>query len=68
MVPEKSVELFARGIETGDNRLIAGVHFPTDLVAGRRAAVAIAVALAANPTYQADLAAAKMELRTALGF
>jgi len=67
MVPEKSVELFARGIETGDNRVIAGVHFPTDLVAGRRAAVAIAVALAANPTYQADLAAAKVELRTVLG-
>jgi hypothetical protein len=29
--------------------------------------VAIAVALAANPTYQADLAAAKVELRTVLG-
>ena len=67
MVPEKSGELFARGIETGDNRVVAGVHFPTDLVAGRRAAVVIAVALAANPTYQADLAAAKVELRSVLG-
>lgn len=67
IVPEKSAELFARGDETGDNRVIAGVHYPTDLAAGRRAAAAIAVALAANPGYQADLAAAKVELRAALG-
>jgi acid phosphatase (class A) len=66
MLPEKSAELFARGDETGDNRVISGVHFPTDLIAGRRTAVAIAVALFANPTYQADFAAAKSELRTAL--
>jgi acid phosphatase (class A) len=66
MVPEKSAELFARGDETGDNRIVVGVHFPSDLIAGRRTAVAIAVVLTANPAYQADLAAAKSELRAAL--
>ncbi|MFT4119184.1 acid phosphatase [Bradyrhizobium sp.] len=66
IVPEKSAEIFARGHETGDNRVIAGVHYPTDLAAGRQAAVAIAVALWSAPTYREDLAAATAELRAAL--
>ena len=67
MLPEKATELFRRGDETGDNRVIVGVHFPTDLAAGRETAMAIAVLLATNPTYQADFAAAKAEVRAALG-
>jgi acid phosphatase (class A) len=67
IIPEKSAEIFARGQETGDNRVIAGVHYPTDLAAGRQAAVAIATTLWSTAAYKDDLASAKAELRAALG-
>jgi acid phosphatase (class A) len=67
MVPEKSAALFARGREFGDDRVILGVHFPTDIEAGRLTATAIAAALLENAALQTELAAAKAELRQALG-
>jgi acid phosphatase (class A) len=65
LLPEKSATIFARGRETGDNRVIAGVHFPSDLDSGRQAAAAIAAALWATPGFQSDLAAARTELQSA---
>jgi acid phosphatase (class A) len=67
MVPEKSAALFARGREFGDDRLILGVHFPTDIEAGRLAATAIAAELMENAGFVTEFAAAKAELRQALG-
>src|SRR5258708_16315871 len=40
MVPEKRAEIFARGWEYGENRLVAGVHFPSDIESGRISAPA----------------------------
>lgn len=65
ILPEKSAVLFARGRETGDNRVIAGVHFPSDLEGGRQAAAAVAAALWTAPGFHHDLAAARTELRSA---
>jgi acid phosphatase (class A) len=67
MVPEKSAELFARGREFGDERVTLGVHFPSDIEAGRFAATAIATALMQNPAFIKEFAEAKSELRRALG-
>ena len=67
MVPEKSAALFARGREAGDNRLVLGVHYPTDVEAGRLLATAIATALFQNSTFLEDFTEAKAELRQALG-
>jgi acid phosphatase (class A) len=67
MVPEKSAALYARGRELGDDRVVVGVHFPTDVEAGRLAATALAAALMENAVFQTELAAAKAELRQALG-
>jgi acid phosphatase (class A) len=67
MVPEKRAALFARGLELGDDRVILGVHFPTDIEAGRLAATAIAAALMENAAFKPEFAAAKAELRQALG-
>lgn len=67
LIPEKSTQFFARGRETGDNRLLAGVHFPSDIEAGRQAAVAVAFALSQAPGYRSDLEAARSELRSVLG-
>src|SRR2546423_173969 len=35
MVPEKRRELFARGWDYGESRVVGGVHFPTDVESGR---------------------------------
>jgi membrane-associated phospholipid phosphatase len=44
MIPEKIAALFARGREAGYNRLVLGVHYPTDVEAGRLLATAVATA------------------------
>jgi acid phosphatase (class A) len=67
MVPEKSAELFARGREYGENRIVAGVHYPTDVEAGRLSATAIAAALMQNDRFMKDFNEAKAELRQTLG-
>lgn len=68
LVPEKAAELMARGLEYGDNRVLAGVHYPTDVEASRRVAAATAATLLANPTFNAELAIVKDELRRGLGY
>jgi acid phosphatase (class A) len=67
MLPEKSESLFARGREYGENRVLAGVHFLTDIEAGRVAATAMAVAFMQNEAFMKDFAEAKAELRRELG-
>ncbi len=68
MLPEKRAELFARGWQFGENRVIAGVHFPTDVEASRIDATVMVYAMMQNPQFQQDFAAAKAELRSALGY
>jgi|SoimicmetaTmtLMB_FD_contig_31_11273405_length_1247_multi_3_in_0_out_0_2 acid phosphatase (class A) len=67
MVPEKSAAIYARGREFGDNRLILGVHYPSDVEAGRFAAIAVATGLLQSPAFMKDFVEAKAELRQALG-
>jgi acid phosphatase (class A) len=67
MVPEKAAALFARGREAGDNRLVLGVHYPTDVEAGRLLATAVAAALFQNPVFLKDFEEARTEVRKALG-
>jgi acid phosphatase (class A) len=67
MVPEESAKIFMRGREYGQNRVVDGVHYPTDIEAGRIDGTLIAAALMQNPKFQRDFAVAKAEVRTALG-
>jgi acid phosphatase (class A) len=66
MVPEKRAELFARGWDIGWSRVLGGVHYPSDLEAGRILAELIADELTENARFRADFAAARAELRAAL--
>jgi acid phosphatase (class A) len=66
MVPERRAQLMTRAEEYANNRVVAGVHYPSDIESGRMAATAFAAALFASPAFQTDLAAAKAELRQAL--
>ena len=67
MVPEKAAALYARGRELGDDRVILGVHFPSDIEAGRLAATGLAAALMLDSAFLKEFTAAKAELRQALG-
>lgn len=67
MVPERRAQILARADEYAHNRVVAGVHYPSDVEAGKLAGTAIATALYASPDFRRDLAAARSELRRALG-
>lgn len=67
MVPERRAALFARGWEYGENRVVAGVNFPSDVEAGRYGAAALVVAIMRNKQFQDDFAVARVELRNAMG-
>lgn len=55
MVPEKRSALFERAASNAQSRVIAGVHYPSDLEGGKLAATALAARLLANPQLQANL-------------
>jgi acid phosphatase (class A) len=67
MLPEKRREIMARAWEYGWNRVIGGVHYRSDIEAGRIAGSVIAAALMELPEFAAEFRAARSELRGALG-
>lgn len=67
MVPEKRAELMARAADFAESRLILGVHHPSDIGAGYASGALVATRLAADPGFRQDAAAARAEMRAALG-
>lgn len=67
MVPEKKAEIMARAWEYGHNREVGGIHYPTDIEAGRIAGTVIAQTIRTHDDYKAEYEAAKEELRNVLG-
>jgi acid phosphatase (class A) len=67
IVPEKRIEILARADDYAHNRLVCGVHYPSDLEASRRVAYAVFGYMMATPRFQHDLGAAKAETRARLG-
>jgi acid phosphatase (class A) len=67
MVPERRLQILARADEYARNRVIAGVHYPSDVEAGRMTATIFTAFLFASPHYASERGAAAKELRAALG-
>jgi acid phosphatase (class A) len=67
MVPEKSREILKRADDYAHNRMVCGVHYASDLAAGREVAYVLFGYLMAQPRFQNDLAAARAETRKRLG-
>jgi acid phosphatase (class A) len=67
MVPEKAAAIFERAADYAHNRVIAGVHFPTDVEAGRISGSVIDNALLHDARFVSDFERAKSEVRAALG-
>ncbi len=67
LVPERRTALEARAAEFARQRLVCGVHFPSDLAAGRQAAGWVMQAIRQEMAYSIEAADASVELREALG-
>ncbi|MDH4554306.1 phosphatase PAP2 family protein [Pseudomonas sp. BN417] len=65
-VPEKRAELFDRAQEHAGSRVIAGVHYPSDLRGGQIAAAALVANLLSDPQAAADFALVRQEIRAAV--
>ena len=66
MVPERDAQLMARADEFARQRMVCGVHFRSDIEAGRRGAQWLTFAFSGDPEYRQDANAAMVELRAAL--
>jgi len=62
LAPDLKDAILARGLQIGDDRVIGGVHFPSDVEAGHTLAHDLFARLMTTPAFQADLAAAKAEV------
>jgi len=65
LLPEQREAILATGRECGWLRVEGGVHYPTDIYAGRVLGQAIVREMLRNPTFQRDFAATQAELATA---
>ncbi|MBW8838122.1 MAG: autotransporter-associated beta strand repeat-containing protein, partial [Burkholderia sp.] len=64
LVPERFQEMVSRGLELGENRILAGMHSPLDVIGGRM--LALAVSAANLNTYASDAQAAYVQAHQAL--
>lgn len=67
MLPEKRGEIYARINDYAWSRVVGGAHYRSDLEAGKTAGLALAATLLTLADFKQDMAAAKAELRAALG-
>lgn len=67
MLPEKKDQIWARAADYAYSRIVGGMHFPTDVEAGKMTGAAMAAVMLQSPQFRADMADAKAELRAALG-
>jgi acid phosphatase (class A) len=65
--PEKKDLILARTDEYAHNRLVCGVHYPSDVEASKALAAAMFGAMLLNPAFQQRLRDAQKELQTRLG-
>lgn len=67
MVPEKTNAIYRRAGQYACNRVMLGLHYPSDTKAGLISASVIANVLLHQPAFKADLARARAEIRVAAG-
>jgi acid phosphatase (class A) len=67
LAPEKRTEILARAEEYAHNRVVCGVHYPSDTEASRKVAYLVFGYMLATPRFQRDLAAAREEFRARMG-
>jgi acid phosphatase (class A) len=63
LVPEKSQAILRRAGEYAENRVVCGVHFRSDIIAGQQYGTVLALRLMENPEFKALMDASRAELR-----
>ncbi|MFK5595486.1 phosphatase PAP2 family protein [Methylobacterium sp. HMF5984] len=66
LVPEKATAILARGRAYGESRVVCGVHWLSDVAAGRTNGSVIFAALVGDAAFRADLDRARAELAKVL--
>ncbi|HTF72656.1 MAG TPA: phosphatase PAP2 family protein [Edaphobacter sp.] len=67
IVPEKKDDILRRADEYGNNRMICGAHYKSDIAASHDAALVVFGYMLANPRFAKELEAARAETRHRLG-
>jgi len=62
LFPNKKAAFFKRAYEVGSNRMLGGVHYPSDVAAGKKLAAAIYQAMRTKPEFKRALADVRTEL------
>jgi acid phosphatase (class A) len=62
LAPDQAAAILGRARTYGESRVVCGVHYESDVQAGRLAATALFGALQADPAFRKDLEAARTEL------
>jgi acid phosphatase (class A) len=65
VAPERANEILARGVAYGQSRVVCGVHYKSDLDAGRIIGAATVSRLHANAVFRAQVAEARKEVAAA---
>lgn len=65
LAPDRADAILRRGLAYGESRAVCGVHYPSDVEAGRIVGATIVARLKADPAFQADFARAKEEFEIA---
>ena len=65
MAPDRADPILRRGLAYGQSRAVCGVHYVSDVEAGRIVGAAMVARLKADPGFQADFARAKEEFDAA---
>ena len=67
IVPEQSSAILHRLDQYTRNRVVCGVHYPSDVAASRLVASSLFGLIGASPAFQKELISARKEVRTHLG-
>ena len=64
LMPDKAQAILERAREYAENRLVCGMHFRSDIMAGQDLGTIVAVRLIQDPRFAAEMDAARVELRS----
>jgi acid phosphatase (class A) len=65
LAPDRSTEILMRARSIGESRIVCGVHYLSDIQAGRDTGAILVARLHASPAFRADLEKARAEIQAA---